>query len=255
MRIVVAILLVALIVAVIASFALAPGRGWWLPVGASTYSGAVDGLFMGLLSLIGVAFVITIALLAWCVLAGTRASRMRALFTHGNAKLELAWTVVLGAIFAWIAFAQLSTWNALRASPVTAGARPFAEVWASQFDWRFRYAGGDGRFGTADDFETPYELVVPVGEPIVLALRSRDVIHSFFVPSFRLKQDVVPGATLSAWFEGSKTGRYDVVCAQLCGFGHYTMTGSIRVVTRSEYEAWVAEQERQWMSNGQDERR
>src|SRR3954469_25116554 len=96
---------------------------------------------------------------------------------------------------------------------------PTAEVNASQFDWRFRYPGADGKLGTADDIENPFEFVVPVHEEVLFILRSRDVIHSFFVPYFRLKQDAVPGMAIPVWFEATQEGTYDLVCAELCGWG------------------------------------
>src|SRR6185436_17443856 len=109
--------------------------------------------------------------------------------------------------------------------------KPLAEVRAAQFEWRFAYPGADGVLGTIDDVETPFELVVPVDADVVLRLVSRDVIHSFFVPQFRLKQDVVPGRAILIWFHATRTGTYDLVCAELCGWGHYKMAGRVRVVT------------------------
>ena len=218
----------------------------------STYGHAIDAMFAWILGILAFFFVLTEGLLAWCVLRFGPDRKPR--FRHGNLKLELAWTLVPGTILVVLAIAQLSTWNELHVSAAADG-KPLVEVWASQFEWRFRYAGRDGRFGTADDFEEPYELVVPVNERVVLALRSRDVIHSLFVPSFRLKQDILPGSTLRAWFQAEKEGSYDLMCTQLCGWGHYKMAGRVRVVSRAEFEAWIAREERDLMSNGQEDRR
>jgi cytochrome c oxidase subunit 2 len=82
---------------------------------------------------------------------------------------------------------------------------------------------------------------VPANEPVVVALRSRDVIHSFFVPRFRLKQDILPGRETLAWFECTRPGEYDLVCAELCGWGHYKMAGKVRALPRAEFEAFLAE--------------
>jgi cytochrome c oxidase subunit 2 len=117
------------------------------------------------------------------------------------------------------------------------------------------YPGADGRCGSGDDLHSPYELVVPVDEPVVLSLRSRDVIHSFFVPSFRLKQDILPGRETLVWFQCTKAGEYDLLCAELCGYGHYKMAGKVRAVPRAEYEAFLASLSRALQSNGTEDRK
>jgi cytochrome c oxidase subunit II len=258
MRLVAALLFVALVAAGVWSFAVAPDRGWWMPRAVSSFGGDVDRLFGGILAVIAVSFVLVIGLLAWLVWRGSARRAGRATFTHGNTRLEIAWTAVPFAILVAIAIVQLSVWNTIQAERSEDGLQsraPLAEVIAEQFDWRFRYAGADARFDTADDVEVPYRLVVPVGERVVLALRSRDVIHGFFVPAFRVKQDVLPGTVLTAWFEAREVGEYDLLCSQLCGAGHYQMAGKIRVVPRAEYEAWLQDAQRALMSNGQEDRR
>jgi len=253
MRFVAAASILALMALTTWSFAVAPAHGWWMPHNVSSYGGEIDRLFMAILWVVAFFFLLTEGLLVWFVLRGARARPGKALFSHGNVRLEIVWTIVPGAILVALALAQLSTWNTIQSARDT-HAVPLAEAWAAQFEWRFLYPGDDGRFGTADDFENPYELVAPVDEPVTLALRSRDVIHSFFVPNFRLKQDVLPGSTLSTWFEAREIGEYDLVCTQLCGFGHYNMAGRIKIVSRADYDAWVVVQKRTWLSNGQDER-
>jgi cytochrome c oxidase subunit II len=156
------------------------------------------------------------------------------------------WTLVPGAILLYLAQAQLDTWAELRAPARRPPGPPLARVWATQFDWRFQYPGADGRFDTLDDLEEPFELVVPAGEPVVLELVSRDVIHSFFVPALRLKQDVVPGLAGEAWFEARETGEFDVECAELCGAGHYKMAGRLRVVPRALWDEHLAALARAW---------
>ena len=92
-----------------------------------------------------------------------------------------------------------------------------------------------------------------VNEKIVFNLRSRDVIHSFFVPQFRLKQDALPGHTIPVWFEAVKEGEYDLICAELCGWGHYKMAGRVKVVSREEFDAFLGELKAEWFSNGMEE--
>jgi cytochrome c oxidase subunit 2 len=88
---------------------------------------------------------------------------------------------------------------------------------------------------------------------VVFNLRSRDVIHSFFVPQFRLKQDALPGHTIPVWFNATEEGAYDLVCAELCGWGHYKMAGRVRVVSQTEYDQWLADLEAHWFSNGKED--
>ena len=120
--------------------------------------------------------------------------------------------------------------------------KPMMEVYASQFDWRVRYPDASGNFQGADVIEVPYDITVPVDTKVVLRLMSRDVLHSFFVPKFRLKQDAVPGMVIPVWFEAEEVGSYDLICAELCGWGHYKMAGKIHVLAQDEYERWLAEQ-------------
>ena len=85
-------------------------------------------------------------------------------------------------------------------------------------------------------------LHVPVGKVVRLTLIAEDVIHSFFIPNVRLKQDVVPGRRIEAWFKATKTGSYEIACAELCGFGHYGMRGFLKVDSDEGYARWVSEQ-------------
>jgi cytochrome c oxidase subunit 2 len=122
-------------------------------------------------------------------------------------------------------------------------------VIARQFNWTFWYAGKDGRFGTADDFDDAV-LKVPVSDPgpdgrwntdddiqskVLLEMRSRDVIHSFFLPHMRLKQDVLPGMKTRAWFAATRTGTFEIACAELCGAQHYSMSASLEVVEHRDF--------------------
>jgi cytochrome c oxidase subunit 2 len=178
----------------------------------------------------------------------------KATFTHGNHKLEMVWTIIPVILLLVIAFSQMKTWADIKFEGNMPDKAPIAEVYASQFDWRFRYPGADGKLGTADDIENPFEFVVPVNEKLRFILRSRDVIHSFFVPYFRLKQDAVPGMAIPVWFEATKEGTYDLVCAELCGWGHYKMAGRVRVVSRAAYDAWMKKMTEDLNSNGKEEK-
>ncbi len=114
------------------------------------------------------------------------------------------------------------------------------EVNAHQWAWTFRYAGPDGKFNTEDDIVTLNDLRVPLGAPVVLQLASTDVIHSLYLPNFRVKQDAVPGMTTRLWFQAKEAGTFEIGCAQHCGPNHYKMRAQLTVLPRPEYEAWAA---------------
>ena len=115
------------------------------------------------------------------------------------------------------------------------------EVNAHQWAWDFRYAGPDGKFGTDDDIVTWNELKVPKGHPVWLQLASTDVIHSLYLPNFRVKMDAMPGMTNHLWFRAKETGEFDIGCAQHCGTHHYKMKGHLTVVEDADYQKWQAE--------------
>jgi cytochrome c oxidase subunit 2 len=239
------------------TFVTADQHGWWFPENVSTFGPAIDRLFYLIAVMVGITFVGTEVLLAWFLLKYSRGPG-KGIFTHGNHRLEMIWTAVPAVLLLVIAFAQMGTWAKIKfrkGFPTGAYSieKPIAEVVASQFDWRFIYPGEDGVLGTVDDLENPYEFVVPVNEDVVFHLRSRDVIHAFFVPQFRLKQDALPGHTIPVWFNAQKEGTYDLICAELCGWGHYKMAGAVRVVSKEEYERWLEALEADWFSNGTEE--
>jgi cytochrome c oxidase subunit 2 len=123
------------------------------------------------------------------------------------------------------------------------------QVTGKQFNWEMRYPGPDGEFdtpadsaaGTLDDYQIDNIMHVPVNTVVRVVLKSKDVIHSFFVPQLRLKQDSVPGHTITAWFEATQPGTYEIPCAELCGFGHSGMLGLLYVDTPEDYEKWKNE--------------
>ncbi len=221
-------------------------EGYWLPDDVSTHGHEIDRLFNIIMWITGVVFVATEAALGWFIWKYSRGEK--ALYTHGNHKVEIIWTVVPAIILAYIVWAQYGTWANIKYQRNFPDVPVLAEVTAQQFDWRFRYAGADGVYNTPDDVHSVYELHVPVNEPVVVDLLSRDVLHSFFLPQLRVKQDAVPGLRIPIWFEATKIGAYDLACAELCGWGHYKMAGKLIVESRADFDAWLsataAEQER-----------
>jgi cytochrome c oxidase subunit 2 len=115
------------------------------------------------------------------------------------------------------------------------------EILPQQWAWNIRYAGPDGRFGTSDDVTTLNDLRLPVDTPVVVELKAKDVIHSFYLPNLRVKQDAIPGQITKTWFQSRKTGRYEIACAQMCGWAHYKMRGVVTFLPADEYQKWLAD--------------
>jgi cytochrome c oxidase subunit II len=212
---------------------------WWLPENVSTYGRDIDWLFELIYWITGVTFIlVTVTMIAFLVIYRDRPGR-RARYTHGNTALEILWTVVPSLILVVLTFLSAPAWSRIKMSMPPSD---FAiEVTAKQFNWQVVYPGGDGKFGTGDDKAFLDEIHVPVNKVVHVNLKSVDVIHSFFVPQFRMKQDAVPGRSIMQWFEATKPGKYELPCAELCGFGHSGMKGWIYVHSADDYKKWAAE--------------
>ena len=138
-------------------------------------------------------------------------------------------------------------------------------VVAQQFAWNIHYPGADGIFGktdvslineqtnpvgldrsdpnAADDITTLNQLHLPVDKPVIIHLSSKDVLHSFYLPEMRVKQDAIPGMSIPLWFKPVKIGNWEIACAQLCGLGHYRMRGFLNIHSQNDYDAWLKEQD------------
>lgn len=212
---------------------------WWLPENVSSYGAEIDWLFHLIYWITGITAILVFAcLIAFLVMYRDRPGR-KATYTHGNTTLEIVWTVVPALILVVLTFLSVPAWSKIKMQ-IPAG-DVVVEVTAKQFNWQVVYAGPDGKFGTEDDKKFLDEMHVPVNKKIRVNLKSQDVIHSFFVPNFRIKQDAVPGREIGAWFDALKPGKYEWPCAELCGFGHSGMRGWIYVHTAEEYAKWEAE--------------
>ncbi len=237
-------------------------RHEWLPRPISTIAPAIDHQFAVSFIICGILFVLAqlaLAYMVWRYRARHEARRVNP--SRGNGALEGAWTLMAAAIFIGLAVTGYHTWARAHYTGAVPGALRI-EVWGEQFQWDFHYPGPDGQFGpvhfklmndstgnylgldpqldpaSRDDIVTP-TLGVPVNRPVELILRSKDVIHSFFVPELRLKQDLVPGMEIPIYFTATRTGRYEIVCAQLCGLGHYKMRADLLVMTEPDFTAWL----------------
>jgi cytochrome c oxidase subunit II len=204
---------------------------WWLPENVSTYGRDIDWLFHLIYWITGITFVlVTVTLIAFLVMYRDRPGR-RARYTHGNSTLEIVWTVVPALILVVLTFLSAPAWSKIKMSQPPSDL--VLEVTAKQFNWQVKYPNSDKIFLD--------EMHVPVNKVVHVDLRSQDVIHSFFVPQFRMKQDAVPGRSIKTWFEAVKPGKYELPCAELCGFGHSGMKGWIYVHTPEDYQKWAAE--------------
>ena len=210
-----------------------------LPPVASSVGPSIDHLFYVILGITGFFFfLVEGALLAFVILYRQRPGR-RAAYIHGNTVAEIIWTVVPAVILLWLTFTSQRLWAVIH-GPIPANPVE-VEIVAEQFAWNIRYPGEDGRFETADDVTAINQLHLPLNQTAVIWLKSKDVIHSFFVPEFRLKQDAVPGRTGQVWVKATRPGQYELACAELCGLGHYRMRGFVTVEGQDQFQAWLRE--------------
>ncbi len=215
---------------------------WQLPESVSTFGGEIDSLYTLILWITALIFVLVeVALIVFIVRYRHREGR-KAAYTHGNTRAELIWTVLPFIIVVFLAFRSGGTWMKVKAVGEKPADALELRIAAKQFEWNVTYPGADGRPGTADDFVKRNQLHVPVGRPVWVTLTSEDVIHSFFLPEFRVKQDAVPGMEIPVWFEATRAGEYTLGCAELCGTGHTRMKGSVTVHEPEAFERWQMEQ-------------
>ncbi len=213
----------------------------WLPESASTYGPKVDQLFWAILWITGFFFfLVQGGLLLFVLRYRSRADR-KASYVHGHTGLEVIWTVIPALILLGLTLASQRVWAEIRYPGYRPSHALQVEILAEQFAWNIRYPGADGQFETEDDVASLNELHLPVGQPVLLKLRSKDVIHSFFVAEFRLKQDTVPGMPTEAWLEVTRPGVFEIRCAELCGLGHYRMRGFVTAEDPAEFETWLKE--------------
>ena len=217
-----------------------PGVRIWLPEAVTTTAPLIDRIFYVVLWITGTVFVLVQATLVWFLIRYRRREGRPAHYTHGSQLVELIWTVIPALILVWLTFHSQRIWARVRGSPPPADLE--IEVTAEQFAWNIRYAGPDGQLNTTDDLATINQMHLPVNQTVLIHLKSKDVIHSFFVPQFRMKQDAVPGLTGRLWLSATKTGNFEIACAELCGLGHYRMRGFLVIETPEAFAAWLAEQ-------------
>jgi len=238
------------------------GKFWWFPPPISAHGEAYDQQFAITLIVTGVIFFIAQMALGYAVFR-YRDRGGRAEYSHGNNKLEALWTSAAAVLFVGLVLMGTRIWAGVHFEQAPPDALE-VQVLSKQFAWSFRYPGPDGKYGRTDikfindangnpfgiDESDPAgkddivnaALKVPVGRPIKLTLKSRDVIHNFFVRELRMKQDIVPGMEIPFHFKADKLGTFEIPCSELCGLGHSQMRSTLQVMSEEEFEKWKKDQ-------------
>ena len=237
---------------------------WWTSEAVTKHGHRIDELLMIIFWLTLAVFILTQGVYIYFMVKYRHRKGVKAVYSHGNNKLEIIWTTIPAAIFIALAVSSDKMWFELR-GPAPKDSLTLDLV-AYQFGFHIRNPGVDGKLGeskidwmemgtnnfglnlknpdpaSADDFQTENQITLPVNRPVNIILRSQDVIHAFYVPEFRMYQDIVPGMTINwVWFVPEKEGHYALACNQLCGSGHYNMQAAVDVVSQKEYDKLVKE--------------
>ncbi|MGF9756424.1 cytochrome c oxidase subunit II [Microvirga sp. 0TCS3.31] len=229
---------------------------WWTPI-ASNWR-YIDNTIIITFWITGAVFVAVILFMAYCVYRFRHKEGRQAHYEPENKRLEWWLTIVTGVGVAAMLAPGLFVWQQFITVPDDA---TDIEVFGQQWQWSFRLPGPDGQLATSDirlispdnplglnrdDPKSQDDVVVeggelhlPVNKPIKALLRSADVLHDFYVPEFRAKMDLVPGQVSYIWFTPTRTGTFEILCAELCGVGHPQMRGKVIVQEESEYQAWL----------------
>ena len=234
---------------------------WWATEIASNW-GSIDDAIAITFWITGVAYVAVILFMAYCLWRYRYRPDRRAEYEPENNKLEwwLTWITAAGVV--GLLTPGLLAWNDFVTVPEDAVE---IEVVGKQWEWNFRLPGKDGKLGTTNvkliNDDNPFginpkdpngkddiliegdDLHMVMDQPIKVLLRSIDVLHDFYVPEFRAKMDLIPGMVTFFWMTPIRTGTFDILCAELCGTGHYAMRGTVVIDDKAAYQKWLAEQE------------
>ena len=208
----------------------------WLPAGASGIAGQVDSLFYWILGITGFFLVLVLGALLYAAFRFREGRVQKARYGTGSPRAEFAVGGIVTLILLAIALYSDRLWGEIK-SPV-AGDAFVVRVEPRQFQWDVRYAGADGLFDTPDDVKKINQLRLPRDRWCRIEMDAQDVIHSFFVPEFRIKQDAVPGMRSTILVMPSDTGTFEIACAELCGLAHYRMRGKLTVMEPAEFGIW-----------------
>jgi cytochrome c oxidase subunit II len=214
---------------------------WLLDPSFSTYGPDIDRLYYIILFITGAVFVLTQGALVYFLIRFRNRDGQKAAYEHGSVRAEVIWTAVPFVIVIALGLMSRATWNQIKDPSSFPDDAYEVLVTARQFEWVATYPGADGVLGTGDDFSVLNRLEIPANRPVIVHLEADDVIHSFFVPRFRVKQDAVPGMSIPIWFEVTEPGEYELACAELCGIGHYRMGGMVVAHAPEDFDAWLEE--------------
>ena len=241
--------------------------GWGLPVAASTFAGQIDfGIWLIHIAMFGI-FILWGIFFTYLLIKYRKRPGVPAEREHedpslaGELKSLTPDFIVMALEIGLIVFYALPGWSLIKMQMPDEKDAVVIHVVAEQFGWDVHYPGPDGKFGrrkpelvhfnnpigldrtdpdAADDILVGNEIHMPVNKKILIKLTSKDVIHDFFVPEFRIKQDAMPGMEIPVWVEPNRIGHYELACAQLCGFGHSLMRGDVYVESQEDYDKWLA---------------
>jgi len=233
---------------------------WWTPI-ASNWE-YIDQTLIITFWITGIAFVAVVGFMAWCIFRYRHRAGHRAHYEPENKRLEVWLTAATALGVAAMLAPGLFVWSQFVTVPREATE---IEVVGRQWQWSYRLPGEDGKLGTSDvrlisdtnplglNPDDPAgrddvviegdDLHLPIGRPVKVLLRAIDVLHDFYVPEFRSKMDMIPGSVTYFWFTPTRTGRFEALCAELCGTGHPNMRGGVVVQTEAEYHAWLQGQQ------------
>lgn len=208
----------------------------------STFSGDIDGLINLVSWTVWIWFAATLGMFFWLMWRFRARDGVKSQYVTGKEPHLKRWINIPHALVLvcdiFIIIAAVRVWVEVKQTlpPADETVRVVGQQWA----WTFQHPGADGALDTADDIWTSDTLHVEKGKTVHFLLNSKDVLHSFFVPVFRLKQDVIPGREITGWFKATAAGQYDILCAEICGIGHGIMGGRIQIESAEEHAAWVA---------------
>jgi cytochrome c oxidase subunit II len=233
---------------------------WWTPIASNWHY--IDNTITITFWITGFVFVAIIGFMAYCVVRFRHVEGRQAAYEPENKKLEWWLTIVTAIGVAAMLVPGLFVWNEFVSVPADATE---IEVMGQQWRWSYRLPGKDGKLGVTDarfvSADNPLginpndsngkddvvietgDLHLPIGKPVKVLLRSIDVLHDFYVPEFRAKMDMVPGSVTYFWITPTRTGTFDVLCAELCGMAHAQMRGTVIVEEEGKYHAWLAKQQ------------
>ena len=241
--------------------------GYWLPKGASTFAPEIDATLYIVHILMGIMFVVW-GIFFIMFLVQFRSGKGRKVEHGGYPRgiIPISMIVFIAVFDAYMLYGyDIPFWGDLKKDFPDACKSTVVRVVAQQFVWNVHYPGQDGKFGRSrpelvdekinpigldfddpaakDDITTVGQLHIPVEKPVIVHLTSKDVIHSFSLPVMRVKQDVIPGMTIPVWFIPTRTGDWQIACAQLCGNSHFKMKGIFKVQNLEDFTAWMQTKE------------